>query len=204
MLEVNPDLTWRDVKIILAESARKNDPNDNEWQFNGGEKIIKENSKETRYHISDKYGFGVVDVDKAVSLSRKWVNVPPLIVYDIQKTYANHKNFEGDFQGSIEIHNSSIDFIEYVDIFISLETITSGNVTISLISPSGTKSVLQEPHDCLKNLKKIPCIIPSKWRYGSARQLGESPNGVWQLTVADASKPGSIYVKSWSMKIYGH
>jgi len=204
MLEVNPDLTWRDVKIILAESARKNDPNDSEWQFNGGQKIIKENSKETRYHISEKYGFGAVDAEKAVSLARKWVNVPSLVIYETKQTYADHKIYASDFQSSVEIHYSGIYFIEYVDIFISSKMVDSGSMTISLISPSGTKSVLQGPHDCLKNLKKVPCVIPSKWRYGSARQLGESPNGVWQLMVANASNPGSIYVKNWSMKIYGH
>ena len=36
--QVNPELTWRDIKLILAASARKNDPSNAGWE-NGGAKV---------------------------------------------------------------------------------------------------------------------------------------------------------------------
>jgi len=35
MLEANPNLTYRDIRIILAKTARKNDPNSLKWKTNG-------------------------------------------------------------------------------------------------------------------------------------------------------------------------
>src|SRR4051812_8034536 len=35
MLQQNPDLTWRDVKDILAHTSRKIDPTSSTWQTNG-------------------------------------------------------------------------------------------------------------------------------------------------------------------------
>ena len=71
---VNPDLTWRDVKLILAASARQNDPEHQDWgtgapHYGGGP---------GRYHFNDNYGFGVVDAAAAVSLAKSWTNLPPM------------------------------------------------------------------------------------------------------------------------------
>ena len=41
MLQANPNLTWRDVKHILANTAQKNDPTDAGWSLNGGQHWIK-------------------------------------------------------------------------------------------------------------------------------------------------------------------
>ena len=55
MRSANPDLTWRDVKLILAASARKNDPGNAGW-VDGGRKY--RGSYEDRYHFNHEYGFG--------------------------------------------------------------------------------------------------------------------------------------------------
>ena len=65
LLEVNPDLTWRDVKKILALSAYQNDATDTEWIQNGA-----------GHWINHKYGFGVVDAEAAVRLAYTWENLP--------------------------------------------------------------------------------------------------------------------------------
>lgn len=35
MLEVNPNLGWRDVQAILAETSQQTDPTDSSWVING-------------------------------------------------------------------------------------------------------------------------------------------------------------------------
>jgi len=64
MLSVNPRLTWRDVPILLAHTARKNDSNDGEWI-----------NSPANLRVHPYYGFGVVDADAAVAAAREWISV---------------------------------------------------------------------------------------------------------------------------------
>ena len=72
--DANPDLTWWDLKLILAPSARKNDPGNSGWE----EGAIEYGSNTERYHFNHEYGFGVVDARAAVDLAKDWTTVPPL------------------------------------------------------------------------------------------------------------------------------
>jgi proprotein convertase subtilisin/kexin type 2 len=205
MLESNPNLTWRDVKIILAERARKNDAKDKGWLLNAGKKI----SDGTAYYINDEYGFGIVDAARAVSLSKKWANVPPMKTYESRSIQVDQNIANESLPGlrsAINIQNSGIHYIEYVDIYLSSDIRNAGDLTNTLISPSGTKSLLAEPHECIKNLRNVPCVIPAKWRYGSARMLGENPNGIWRLVLENNSRQGinSQSIKEWKLKVYGY
>ena len=64
MLEANPDLTWRDVQIILARTATKNDPSHFGWRTNGA-----------GMHYSNDYGFGRVNAEAAVTMARNFTSV---------------------------------------------------------------------------------------------------------------------------------
>ena len=64
MRGANPDLTWRDLKLILAASARKNDADSSGWQ--DGARKYGSASDSDRYHFNREYGFGVVDAGAAV------------------------------------------------------------------------------------------------------------------------------------------
>ena len=64
----NPDLTWRDLKLILAASARKNDPGSAGWE-DGATKYGADSTAD-RYHFNHEYGFGVVDAGAAVDLAK--------------------------------------------------------------------------------------------------------------------------------------
>ena len=82
MLQANPNLTYRDVMTILLQSARQNDASDAGWSTNNSPDfhyIPDTNdppnyiySTTSGYHISHKYGFGLVDALGAVRLAQKW------------------------------------------------------------------------------------------------------------------------------------
>ena len=74
--QANPALTWRDLKLILAASARKNDATNSGWE-DGAPKYGSDSATD-RYHFNHEYGFGVVDTKAAVDLARGWTNAPPL------------------------------------------------------------------------------------------------------------------------------
>ena len=63
--EANNTLTWRDVKLILAASARKNDPDNTNWE----QGTLKYGSATDRYKFNHEYGFGMVDAKAAVDLA---------------------------------------------------------------------------------------------------------------------------------------
>ena len=72
--EANNALTWRDVKLILAASARKNDPDNTGWV----EGAFKYGSTTDRYNFNHEYGFGMVDAKAATDLAASWTNVRDL------------------------------------------------------------------------------------------------------------------------------
>ncbi len=72
LLEANPLLGWRDVRLILAETARKNDAGDAGWATSTTTPV---------YHFNQKYGFGVVDAQAAVNKAVAWTNVGPQLTY---------------------------------------------------------------------------------------------------------------------------
>ena len=67
LLSANPNLTYRDVQLILALASRQFDESDPDLTYNGA-----------GLRVSHNTGFGVPDAGYAVDLARHWVNRPPL------------------------------------------------------------------------------------------------------------------------------
>ena len=70
--QANTNLTWRDLKLILAASARKNDPTNPDWE--DGARKYGSTSATDLYHFNHEYGFGVVDAKAAVDMAKGWTN----------------------------------------------------------------------------------------------------------------------------------
>ncbi len=67
LLSVNPNLTYRDVQLILALASRHFDAADPDLATNGAGLLVSHND-----------GFGVPDAGFAVDLARRWMNRPPV------------------------------------------------------------------------------------------------------------------------------
>jgi proprotein convertase subtilisin/kexin type 2 len=204
MLEANPNLGWRDVRLILAETARKNDTTDGDWA------VTSPTGSEPTYHINHKYGFGVVDAAAAVALAKTWTKV------GAQSVVTKTKNSpvaipDSDSTGvtqSVTVTNDLV--VEYVEVDFSSDHIYPGDLEIVLTAPSGTKSTLAEPHYCISEFTGSPlfgsCMYQyNPWTFASVRDLGESSVGPWTLTVKDrqSSDGGSWNLTSWTLRIYG-
>eukprot|EP00026_Physarum_polycephalum_P003199 Phypoly_transcript_03209.p1 GENE.Phypoly_transcript_03209~~Phypoly_transcript_03209.p1 ORF type:complete len:774 (+),score=97.01 Phypoly_transcript_03209:164-2485(+) len=135
VLQANPDLTWRDVAVVLASSARKNDPADSDWTKNA-----------KGYHINHKYGFGAVDATAAVNLAKTHVLLAPETYATAQFTSVTPvpPNSATGFTANLRIGQSFI--VERVVISVVIDHPTSGDLQVILTSPHGTKSVLAQPH----------------------------------------------------------
>ena len=73
MLQANPRLTWRDVPLILARTARQVDVSKGGWSELRSPLAGITGHDVLRY--SHHYGFGVVDAEAATRLARTWQSV---------------------------------------------------------------------------------------------------------------------------------
>ena len=199
--QANRNLSWRDVKVILADSAVKTDPQNKGW----GQSGMKYGSFDKYYHFNHQYGFGLVDAKAAVDLAEEWVNLPPREEDTVVKEEFNPISRK-EIRRSL-IVESDIDFIEHVDATIDFSINKIRDLSIQLISPSGTKSILAASgydsergynHQLPKNSD------PQPWRFGSSRHLGEPASGEWHLIARNARVGNIITLRSWELRIRGY
>ena len=213
MRSINPELGWRDIRLILAATAQKNDSTNPGW-FEGMASYDGSNYSGSLYQHNHEYGFGVVDAGAAVLKSQSWNNVGEMVVRSSQSKdipTAKQQVPDGDPTGlrsviSVTDLNDTLDFIEYVDIELNMDGEDYGDLQINLTSPANKTSTLAEQHDCSKNGVVFKCAFntPTKASFGSARHLGESPDGDWTLKVIDEVTGDTNNVYSWGLKFYGH
>ena len=205
----NPGLTWRDVKLILAESAQHNDPDSAGWQEAGR----KRTNADERYRYHHSFGFGVIDAGAAVELALDWVTLPEYLKEQHTTSMESTAIPDDGSEVSDTINAiSGIDFVEYVQAELDLAAPNFRDLQVELVSPSGTVSVLSEPapkvgkgmesYDCDREGK---CPISGEFRFGSAVHLGEAASGNWKLRISDEKENGHLNtLKSWRLKLYGH
>ena len=208
--QANPGLTSRDLKLILAASARRNDPANSGWE-DGAAKYGSDSANEV-YHFNHEYGFGVVDAAAAVELAKEWENVPPLEATHVESAIISTRIPDASASGDLTTVTSSLtvdsqtDFIEFVEVRASFEHTSFRDLDIELVSPSGQVSKLLESFDTFNDADDDNDFITllGQIRLGSAKHLGEDPNGEWQLRVTDDVPLLDGLFNSWSLTVYGH
>ena len=206
----NPDLTWRDLKLILAASARKNDPGSAGWE-DGATKYGADSTAD-RYHFNHEYGFGVVDAGAAVDLAKGWTNIPPLGTSTSESGELNAQVPDAPDIGESTTVTSTltldtgIGFTEFVEVNVSFLHDSFRDLEIVLESPSGAESKLAVPFDTFSDIITFIDFVPlyGSYRLGSAKHLGEDPNGEWKLRITDHIPVAEGLLESWSITVYGH
>ena len=201
-----PDLTWRDLKLILAGSARKNDASDSGWE----DGALEYGSNSERYSYNPEYGFGVVDASAAMKLARDWTTLPQFLnsSAETEETTLSIPEMENGLSPTAIASGLSIGshiaFIEFVEVHVDLDHPGFRELKITLESPSGTTSVLMPGEGWGEGYFSGDESVSVPFRMGSARHLGEDPNGTWTLSVSDHKEGGQGTLKGWSIKFYGH
>ncbi|MEK9498391.1 S8 family serine peptidase [Photorhabdus sp. P32] len=208
MLEANPNLGYRDVQQILALSARKiNDPStkwndNNSHSWNGG-----------GMHTSNDYGFGQVDARAAVRLAESWMTQSTAAneyVYSASSGPVGKTLAAGETLTSSIAMNAGLN-VEHVEIDFDAQVGRLGDLTLKLISPDGTQSIL------LNRQGKVPDGMPGasasdlgssqsgtfKYSFMSTHDFGERSAGNWTLQVTDANSGLPVTLNGWSLRLYG-
>ncbi|MDO4682701.1 MAG: S8 family serine peptidase [Lautropia sp.] len=233
MLQANPRLTWRDVRLVLARSARQVNPDDPGWTQHAG----------LSFH--HEFGFGVVNAEEAVRLARHWPSVGGSESLKTCEAKADIKAVGvripevappagDDVQLGVPVGHAGLNqrlsipascdirHIEHVELTLSTggeslvdrfrQNRDNGSLHITLTSPSGQTSTLATPRPCyrLENGDMVPardCGSLQSFSIGITRHLEEPAsvpgNADWQLGIVDL-RPGSPgRLLKASIKLYG-
>jgi proprotein convertase subtilisin/kexin type 2 len=200
MLSANPSLTWRDVRLILARTARLNDQANSQWQPAG---------VQGGYRFNPLYGFGAVDAFAAVKAAQQWQSVggsaglrrceltigQESIIPDTGELLAKDFTFAAD---------CSVSAIEHIEVMVDIDHEYSGDLDLRLVSPSNTSSQLTQARLCgARDRTTDQCGAFDEWHMASVRHLDEPAQGLWRLELRDL-KPGKVgVIKTARLVVYG-
>lgn len=226
LLETQPELTWRDVKHILAKTARQLDPDIPRVRvaFGGTPAVLQHGwiTNAAGYLFHNWYGFGAVDVDAAVALAATHApnSLGPFTETDPFRSTVATAIPDHDGGGLTETQNvtglSPTANIEAVQLRIEVTHSNPRDLGIELISPAGTPSILNPVfNDALDGLGVEDPLEGSvspdpqgglggslDWTILSNAFYGEPPSGEWTLKIIDAAEGDAGTLDAWSLIFY--
>lgn len=214
--EANPELSWREIRHILAETATQVDPDNAPVELTVGDSAFVAHQgwveNAAGFSFNNLYGFGRPDAGAAVELAMSdSVELPELIETEWLETVLDtpvavpDNNAEG---ASIEITVEEDVTIEGVQFGLSVRnaamaeanagnisgTTAGSDIAIEVTSPAGTKSVIATSRTSLGSVAGIGSLggnvdhiyHPSSPLLTNAF-LGESSAGTWTVRVVDTN-----------------
>ena len=145
----------------------------------------------------------MVDAKSAVDLATGWTRAPELREITSESRAINLRIPDLPSSGTPTTVTTSlnvdpyVEFVEFVEVNAHFNHSNFRDLTVELVSPSGTISTLS-------NSAPIGGALTTEFRFGSARHLGEDPAGEWTLRVKDVLRRDSGRLQSWGLTIYGH
>nr|WP_307968678.1 S8 family serine peptidase [Shewanella putrefaciens] len=213
IMSANPDLTWRDVRYILAKTSTKVDADIAAKKVTIGEgegapeyvaiPAWQQNAAGFSFH--NLYGFGRVNVSEAVKLAKSYAqDLGDYVVTEWQASPALTKAIpDADINGVIDTQVVEENLIvEAVQIELTADHLRLPDLAVELISPAGTKSVLMTPYngfvyqgvmdkndpdDLVKGYDATPML--------SNAFYGESSKGEWTIKLIDVNSGDYSFIK---------
>ena len=205
ILEANPNLTWRDVKHILASTATQIDSTFAKNYL--GVDIYKWTTNAAGFKHHPSYGFGKVDIASAINAALAY-NLGSLGSMASTSGSQNSLNLSIDSYARTTMSAAKIAItapsgkskIDFVKLSVGFTHPDPEHVMIELVSPDGTTITVLPPFT-------LKTTDPS----GSSFDIGinsfykENIAGDWTIIMSDLtddSVGGTL--NNWGLKIYGH
>ncbi|WFC98294.1 kexin [Malassezia yamatoensis] len=199
VLQLRPELTWRDVQHILVAAAEPNHVEDPDWETNGiGRKY------------SHKYGYGIIRANKLLATAISHELQPPQAWLETPMEKNKAPTLKSDEPNSLTIRvtqdktrKANVKSLEHVTVSVWIQHDRRGDIQVELFSPSGTRSVLASP----RRYDDDPHGFPG-WTFMSLKHWGENMVGDWRLQVSShtdkAEKtPKTAAFAGWSLTLWG-
>ncbi len=199
MLQANPNLTWREVRHILALTARKISPTQaaitNSVYFPGSTLTLEQGwvTNAAGFSFHNYFGFGLVDARRAVDAAQTFV-AGSLGAFTYQtlsnSTTAMMPTAITQAMGTAGLTRtftmSSVKTVEQVELYFFPESVSylPYCTQIELVSPSGTKSILLNMDSGHTSVSSYAPIFGT--RFLSNAFYGENAQGTWTLRVINS------------------
>ncbi|MEL4277678.1 S8 family serine peptidase [Shewanella xiamenensis] len=213
IMSANPDLTWRDIRYILAKTATKVDADIAPKTVTIGEgegapvytAIPSWLQNAAGFSFHNLYGFGRVNLTEAVKLAKSYAqDLGDYVVTEWQASAALTKAIpDADINGVTDTQVVADDLvIEAVQIELTADHLRLPDLAVELISPAGTKSVLMTPYNGLVYQGVMDKNDPDDLVKGydatpmlSNAFYGESSKGEWTIKLIDVNSGSYRFVK---------
>ncbi len=205
MLEAEPGLGYRDVKEILAASARRLASAD-DWQrgagtfWNGGAMAT-----------SHDLGAGLVDAAAAVRVAQTWLlggraaqTEADLVVHSVtgRPVGGGFLELGSPVEIRFMVDGSMIERVQEIELDLSFTHSYLHDLRITLTSSSGVESVLLDrPPTDPAGFAGV--VLGPTWRFGSTQHWGEHPQGLWILRIEDLAPGDAGRVDGASLHLFG-
>ncbi|XP_014668291.1 PREDICTED: neuroendocrine convertase 1-like [Priapulus caudatus] len=196
-LEANPNLTWRDMQHLVVWTSEYAPLSDNPgWQTNN-----------IGLKVNTRFGFGLMNAAALVEMAnpQTWKTVPEKKICTVSAAKESLPKFIYP-ESQIEVvigadgcqgTDMEINYIEHIQLYITLDYTYRGALSIYLISPYGMSTCLlasrAEDHskDGFKN-----------WAFMSVHNWGENPKGNWRLSI-NGSGDNKGFLGDYTLVIHG-
>lgn len=195
VMEVRPDLTWRDMQYLALETAVKVQDKDAEWQKTAIGK-----------HFSHTYGYGKVDSYSIVQLAKTWDKVKPQAWYFSPWLHVRKDIPEGNdgLVATFEVtedmlKEANLARLEHVTVTMNVEHTRRGDLSVDLISPD---NIISHIATARKNDEYKAGY--EDWTFMSVVHWGERGVGKWTIIVRDTVANGKTgKFVDWHLKLWG-
>ena len=201
MLGVNPGLTQRDVKYILAVTARPLDLWQPAVRYRGTTVESGWTRNAAGFRFSNRYGFGLVDASAAVTMARNFRSLPPLVDNGWVKSRSRASTIGGNARPAVMNVRVDQNFkVEGVQFGLTTTHTMPSNLVATLTSPSGTVSYVLTPFVNYRETEGFSIPLSSSNAF-----LGESARGNWTFRVVDVSgRPVGARLDAFQLRVVGH
>lgn len=209
ILEANSDLTWRDVKHILALTADKinystaaiSHPAGTSKALSGHVYDYRYVVNNAGYQFSNTYGFGRVNAYAAVQMAKSYTSSLGDYIESAWTSSSSSLSLSIPDASATGVSSSlMVNYnyrIESIQVNLSLTHPFMGDLGVELTSPHGTTSKLLLINSNMKESSLTNYTLLSNAFYG------ESSNGTWTLKVIDGASSNTGTLDSWKIKVNG-
>ena len=208
LLDAVPELTWRDVKHVLAKTARQTNSTIRSVRSTFGEtsRIVQHGWRinGAGYNFHNWYGFGGVHAASALAEARR-IGGDALGPYRRSGWFSGAGNLAipdndggGATQSLVVAGLPTFANIEAVVLEVALDHPFPHDLGIELISPTGMRSVVNPPFN--EALALDLTDVEFRWRLLSNAFYGENPNGTWRLSVFDGAETDTGSIAGWRLR----
>ncbi|QSZ29360.1 hypothetical protein DSL72_003874 [Monilinia vaccinii-corymbosi] len=195
VLQVRPDLTWRDLQYLVLSTALPIDLDTGEWQTTTiGKKF------------SHTFGYGKIDTWATIEAAKNFRNLKPQAWFYSPWIHVNQDipQGEGGISVSFEVtkqmlQEANLERLEHVQVTMNVKHGNRGDLSVDLVSPDKLVSHLSAPRRYDSSQEGY-----DDWTFMSVVHWGESGVGTWTITVRDTSvNDFNGTFTDWHLKLWG-